>query len=120
MPRTTSGSSVCGNTKYPSPRASRLRKKSAHSHQARRPLIRVSSIILLVEQPVAHDVVQGGRAVSPRDLLALGVGAPVGPDRHLVHATAGLADLNGHLRLEAEAVGPQRETLQHVGAERLV
>src|SRR2546422_6594138 len=69
MPRTTSGSSVCGNTKYPSPRASRLRKKSAHS---------------------------------------------------LVDATAELGDLYGHLRLEAEAVGPQRETLQHVGAERLV
>src|SRR5437879_1536144 len=135
MPRTMSGSTVCGRKKYPSPRATRLRKKSAQSHQARRPRVHVSfaaswatsarprqviAVMTLVEQPVPDDVVQGGGAIPPGDLLTFGVRASVVADRHLVDAATQLGDLDGHLGLEAEAVGAQREPLQHVGPERLV
>ena len=45
-------------------------------------------------------------AVAPRDLLALGEGAPVVGDRDLVEPDARRAqDLRGHLGLEAEVVG---------------
>ena len=59
-------------------------------------------------------------AVAPADLLALGVGAAVVADAHLVDPAAGPGHLGGDLGLEAEAVLLDVDRLDHLAAEGLV
>src|SRR3989344_3374662 len=58
--------------------------------------------------------------VPPGDLLAFGVGAAAVGDGRLVDAQMPFADAGGHFRLEAEAVGLERDGAEDVGAEGLV
>src|SRR5207249_11459502 len=59
-------------------------------------------------------------AVAPRDLLAIGVGAAAVADGHFVDSAAPARDLGRELRLEAEAVGPEAQPVEHLPAEGLV
>src|SRR5262249_8546028 len=65
-------------------------------------------------QREAEDGPEGGEAVLPADLLALGILSAVIRDRHLVDAAAEVGDLRRELRLEPEAVGTDRDALQDV------
>ena len=56
------------------------------------------------EQIESQDMPEGGDAISPGDLLALGVIASGVGDRDLIDPPASLRHLGGDLRFEAEAV----------------
>ena len=70
------------------------------------------------EQAVAHDAPDGPEAVLPADLLALGVGAAVVADAHLIDTRIlHPGQFRGHLRLEAEASLLQHKPLGDVAAD---
>src|SRR5690554_1885545 len=69
------------------------------------------------QRRVPRHAVHRSHTVTPRDLLAFGVGAAVVGDADLVHPPAGACDLRGDLRLEAEAVLRDLDALDDVAAE---
>ncbi len=70
--------------------------------------------------PVSQQHPNGLERVFESDFLPFFVGAAVVRDRHLVHARAHACHLAGDLRLDAEVVRLQIETVCHIANEHLV
>src|SRR3954452_1457434 len=131
--RSTDGCSARRPKRLPPSRAASPRWWAARPAWLTRSLEGVSVLMAsgVPPAPPAHASAAGGHAhaqqdpdraeaVAPGDVLALGVGAAVVGDRHLVDAQLPAADPAGDLGLDPEVVLAQRQRLQHLGAKRLV
>ena len=90
------------------------------SGQPQQGLVPRVGVLLVVDERVPEDRPQGDDPVRPADLLPFPVGPARVGDRHLVDPRAHLRQLGGELGLHAEAVGPDGDALDDVGAEDLV
>jgi hypothetical protein len=80
-----------------------------------RPISRISA-----EQVVLHDAPECPNTVSPADLLAFEVRAPVIRNTHFIDATPHLGNLGGDLRFKTETLLFDLKLLQDVATEDLV
>src|SRR5262245_39578328 len=78
------------------------------------------SFIRSIHKSVFDQGPDGRKTVAPRDFLAFRKIVAVIRDRHLVELVFALENFGGDLRLEIEAVRPDLEVFDHVGAEDFV
>src|SRR5262249_838051 len=83
------------------------------------PLVSLSSI-RSIHESIFDQGPDGRETVAPGDFLAFRKIAAVIRDRHLIEFVFALEDFGGDLRLEIEAVRPDLEVFDHVGAEDFV
>src|SRR5437764_11527777 len=96
-------------------------RKYAAARACRRRSVKLRARTVGLRRPgVADDAVQRLHAVSPTDLLALGIGAAAVRDAHLVDSPALPRHLGRDLGFDAEAVFVEVEGLHDLPAERLV
>src|SRR5690606_7126291 len=73
-----------------------------------------------VQETELEDQPERLHPIPPPDVLAFCVGATVVADRNLIDASTPLSEASSHLRLDAEAIAGQPQTLEYVSANRLV
>src|SRR5215813_11857595 len=78
------------------------------------------SFIRSIHESIFDQGPDGRETVAPGDFLAFRKIAAIIRDRHLVEFVFALEDFGGDLRLEIEAVRPDLEVFDHVGAEDFV
>src|SRR5208283_114901 len=74
----------------------------------------------LILEVINEQVVHGGDAVGPTDLLAFGVSAAVITDGHLIDAGAQLRQFDRDLGFNAKAIGADVDLGEQVATEDLV
>src|SRR5689334_19483010 len=113
----------CRQAPPPRPRApdcDRHVHDAGRRHRSRRRLPGPCGAPRSFEEPKSDDVPQGGDAVSPRDFLALLVGASMVPNWHFIDAAAEAGDFDGELGLEAEAIAAKLNGIEHLATEDFV